>query len=447
MIQALKNVIDSNLCTGCGTCVGICPNEILAMQITKRGIEVPRAVKDNCKDCNLCTSVCPVINENHRQLNQFVFNKASYDRFIGTFCNCYTGYSTNARIRWEATSGGLITSLLIFLLETKQIDKALLIRTSQEDPLKGESFIAQTRTDIMSAMGTKYVPVSLNKLIRKILAEEGKFAIVGLPCHIQAIRRAELKVSALRDKISYHLGLTCSHTMNYHGIGYVLGKMGIPRDSIMKLDYRGRGWPSGIRVLLRDGRERFVPNQNSLWSEIFGGYFFTPYCCTMCFDHLNEFSDISFADAWLPEILKNDTKGTSIAITRTKLGEDLIKSSVSEGRIEISELDRDSVVRAQLWPLFFKKRNIRARSRLLETFGKMVPEDLRENRTFFLSPTLYDYIIAPVPYISTFISGNKFLMWIFKRVPLRILSSYRALFKRLLLANSEKAIGEKEDGR
>ncbi len=443
MIQALKNVIDSNLCTGCGTCVGICPNETLAMQITKRGIEVPKIVKDNCNDCNLCTNVCPVINENLKQINQFVFNKITCDRFMGTFCNCFTGYSTNPRIRWEATSGGVITSLLLFLLETKQIDKALLIRTSKEDPLKGESFIAQTRTDILSAMGTKYVPVSLNKLIRKILAEEGKFAIVGLPCHIQAIRRAELKISALQNKISYHFGLTCSHTMSYRGIEYVLEKTGIPRDEIIKLDYRGCGWPSGIRVLLRDGREKFVPNQNSLWSEIFGGYFFTPNCCTMCFDHLNEFSDISFADAWLPEILKNDTKGTSIIITRTKVGEDLMKSCVSAGRIEIFGLDRDSVVRAQLWPLFFKKRNIKARLKLLETFGKMVPEDLRENRNLFLSPTLYDYIIAPVPYINTFISGNKFLRWILKRVPLRILSSYRVLFKRLLLANSENSIGEK----
>jgi len=446
IIQHIKKVVNSGLCTGCGTCVGLCPEKALKMEVTREGRYIPKMASNNCRECYLCREVCPAINENFKELNQFIFNKKPDNRLMGNFIDCYKGYSANSTIRWSATSGGLITSLLLFLLKKQLIDGALLTRINKDNPLKAEPFIARTEHDILSAMGSKYVPVPLNQLLNQILSEEGKFAVVGLPCHIQGIRRAEFKIRALRNKIVYHFGLVCSRTMNFHGVDYLLDKMGISPNEIVELKYRGNGWPSGIKVLLKDGQQKYLPMLGSWWSEIFGGYFFSHHYCTLCSDLLNEMSDISFADAYLPNTMKNDKIGTSIAIARTRGGEELIKAAASNNEIEVFALSPEDVIQSQLFMTIFKKRNIKARVRFLKVFGKTIPTTLKENTDIFLNPTLLDYIAVPIPYINLFISKNKLLRYILEHIPLKILAFYRQKFKQLLLHNAEETIKKYKRG-
>ena len=64
-----------------------------------------------------------------------------------------------------------------------------------------------------------------------------------------------------------------------------------------------------------------------------GSDYFTPDGCNVCSDHLAELADISFGDAWLPEF-EVDKLGTSIAISRTKLGEEfLAKARLNNGTL------------------------------------------------------------------------------------------------------------------
>ncbi len=446
IVPPVKNVADSNLCTGCGTCVGVCPTKSLKMEMTHEGRYIPVIASNNCKGCHLCTNVCPASNENFKELNKFIFNKIPDNKLIGNFINCYKGYSTNPTVRWRASSGGLTTSLLLFLLKENLIDGALLTRINKNNPLKAEPFIARTEEDVLSAMGSKYVPVPLNQLLNQILSEEGKFAVVGLPCHIQGIRRAELKIPALRDKIAYHFGIVCSRTMSFHGVEYILNKMGIASNEIAELKYRGDGWPSGIKVLLKDGQQKNLPMLATWWSEIFGGSFFSHHYCTLCSDLLNEMSDISFADAYLPETMKNDKVGTSIVVTRTDKGEELIKAAASSNEIEVFTLTPEDVVQSQLFMALFKKRNIKARVRLLKIFGKTIPKTLKENIDTFLNPTLLDYIAAPMPYINLFVSKNKFFRYALKHIPLKFLAFYRQRLKRLLMYRASEVMEQIKEG-
>jgi len=445
MVQPIKSVVDSNLCTGCGTCVGVCPNKALKIEITYEGKYIPKIANNNCKECYLCTKVCPASNENFKELNQFIFNKIPENKLIGNIINCYIGCSTNSKIRWSATSGGLITSLLLFLLKKQLIDGALLTRINKENQLKAEPFIARTEEDILLAMGSKYVPVPLNQLLSKILSEDGRFAVVGLPCHIQGIQRAELKIPDLRDKISYHFGLVCSRTMSFLGVEYILKKMDIASNEIAELKYRGEGWPSGIKVILKNGQQRNLPMLGTWWSEIFGGSFFSHYYCTLCSDLLNEMSDISFADAYLPDIMKNEKIGKSIVVTRTRKGEELIKTAVLSNEIKVLTLTPEDAIQSQLFMTLFKKRNLKARIKFLKIFGKSMPKNLEENKEIFLSPTLWDYIAAPIPYINIFISKNKLLRHILKHIPLKLLTFYRQKFKRMLMYHYSEVIEQSKE--
>jgi len=444
--QLIKNVVNSNLCTGCGTCVGVCPNKLLKMEMTHEGRYVPVIASNNCQGCNLCIKVCPAGNENFKELNQFVFNKIPDNKLIGNFINCYKGHSTDPTVRWCATSGGLITSLLLFLLKKQLIDGALLTRINKDNPLKAEPFIARTEDEILSAMGSKYVPVPLNQLLNQILSEDGRFAVVGLPCHIQGIRRAELRNKELRNKVIYHFGIVCSHTMSFHGVNYILNKMGVSVNEIAELKYRGDGWPGGIKVLQKDSQQRFLPMLGTWWSEIFGGSFFSHYYCTLCSDLLNEMADISFADAYLPDIMNMDKIGTSITITRTQVGEQLLQAANLSNEIEAFTLTPEDVVQSQLFMTLFKKRNIKSRVRFLKIFGRNIPKNLEENEKIFLTPTLWDYIAAPIPYINIFIPKNRFLRYILEHMPLKILALYRKKFKQLLLRDAKGTIEKYKQG-
>ena len=49
-----KEVIDTDLCTRCGTCVGVCPVQTLAYQ-ENRIVDVEK----QCIKCGKCSATCP----------------------------------------------------------------------------------------------------------------------------------------------------------------------------------------------------------------------------------------------------------------------------------------------------------------------------------------------------------------------------------------------------
>lgn len=441
-------VVYRGWCTGCGTCIAFCPSGALEIEYTKGGAYVPKLIKGRCTGCRLCIELCPAANENFNKLNHFIHNRLPNNRLTGNYIDLFTGYSADESLRWKATSGGIATTLLLFALREGLIDGALLTKISSKNSLQAAPFIARTEEEIYSCLGAKYVAVPLNILLKQLLNEKGRFAVVGLPCHLWGIRRAELRFPELREKIVYHIGLVCSHTMGVEGVKFVLEKMSVSPEKIHRLSYRGEGWPSGLKVRMKDGSEKYMPNLNSWWSEIFGGYFFSHYYCTICSDHLNEFSDISLADAWLRDIVEKDNIGTSIVITRTNKGNELIEKAVEQKQIQIFNLTLNEVIRSQLVPILFKKRNIRARLNIYKCFGrKKMPPDLVENESTFIKPTIFDYVGVFLLCVNRFISHNKLFRKILRFVPFSFLRVYRITFKLLIaLKGKIVATGRRKHG-
>jgi len=201
--------------SGCGSCYSICPENCISISKSNNGTYYPKIDHSKCTNCGLCIKVCPMINAMEDIDKNLFKNQKKYNFLIGNYINCYKGYSTDSDIRFNATSGGLITTLLIYLLEKGLINGALVTKMNQDNFLEAEPFIARTREEIISAIGSKYVPVSLNRILKTIKNEKGEFAIVGLPCHIKGIRRLEKYDKDYRNKIKYHFGLFCSHYYHF----------------------------------------------------------------------------------------------------------------------------------------------------------------------------------------------------------------------------------------
>jgi len=336
----------------------------------EKGNYTPRINFDKCTHCGLCSRVCPGASVDFDQLNVKIFEKLPIDFLIGNYLNFYMGYSTDYEIRYNSSSGGLITELLIFALEKGIIDGVLVTRMSAKDPLLPEPFLAKTKAEVIAASKSKYCPVPVNVAIKELLKEEGRFAVVGLPCHIQGIRKAALVNERLRTRLAFTFGLMCSYNRNFLAIEYVLQKLTIKKEEVVKLDYRGQGYLGHLCVELKSGEKKFVPFAE-YYNRWLKSFFYIPRC-TLCIDHTCELADISFGDNWMSEFQKEPI-GNSIIISRTKFGENLLTAASNAGRIDLVKADYRKVVQSKKGTLTRKKNYLGARIALFKLVGKKTP--------------------------------------------------------------------------
>jgi coenzyme F420 hydrogenase subunit beta len=362
-----------------------------------------------------------------KELNTKIFGKIPENRFLGNYSRCYLGHANDDSVRSETSSGGMVTQLLIFALENGIIDGALVTRMKKDNPLRTEPFIARTRGEIILASKSKYCPASPDEALKLILRERGRFAVIGLPCHIHGIRKAEENVKGLKEKIVLHLGLICSHAVNFFGTALLLEKLTISSDQIAEIAYRGRGWPGSMSIRLNNDSTQsllYVGNWNS-YGPVFSSFFFTPRRCLMCPDETNELADISFGDAWIPE-LKNERNGESVIVVRTNAGAKILDMACAEGAIFMKALGHRRVECSQAGPLKFKKKDFDCRLAMIKSKGEETP-----NFNFRLIPHFSFVSFARNLFVllNLRISESKNLKSLLVGIPLPIYRLYYGIYK------------------
>ena len=426
----ITNVVRDSLCTNCGICYSVCPSHAIVIDKTIDGVFVPEIDNMKCNNCGLCGDVCPGHSIDFDNLNTAFFGKHPDSALLGNFLNCYVGHATEERMRIESSSGGLVTALLIFALENKLIDGALVVRMQKTTPLMPEVVIARTREDILSSQGSKYCPVPVDIGLRQIMRDGGKYAVVGLPCHIEGIRKAEMKDPEMRTKIVLHLGIFCSHSVSFSGTETLLNEEGIDTNQVESLRYRGSGWPGGMTVNLNNGQSKFIP-LSLYWGKYLNRSLYIPNRCFFCSDGLAELSDISFGDAWILRECRSDTLGSSVAISRTEVGERFLHEALTAGRIQIHKIDSMQIVTSQRRVLHFKKKNLKARFLAAKLIGKRTPHYNDQNMRR-LKPSILAYLLAFIPFLEKYALSNKILAPLFKRIPPVIVKVYRHLLSYVL---------------
>mgnify|MGYP002395996033 CR=1 FL=1 len=427
MIMQIRN---SYLCTGCGTCAGVCPTEAIKMHVFE-GVYVPEIEEEKCVHCGLCVKSCPGYSVNFEDLNRKIFKRQPEDKSLGNYLGCYIGHSNDVDTRYNSASGGIASQLLISALERGIINGAVVVQMKSDRPLETEAFIARTRKQVLDASKSKYCPVTLSEALKQILKEDGKFAVVGLPCHIHGIRKAEEVCKTLKERIVLHAGLMCSHAVSFIGTEFLLEKLGINKRQVKSLSYRGNGWPGGMSVKVKDDSNVSIPLLGSLHSywAIFSSFFFTPTRCLMCPDQTAELADISLGDAWLPE-LRRDRIGKSIIVTRTKIAEDILSLMSSAKAISVIAVDPAKVKQTQGLNLKFKKDFFGTRLSILRLFGNQTPRfDAPADRIW--SPI--NFSRAFYPYLNIQLSSSKHIKSLLTHIPFPLFRLYFGVFKILSL--------------
>lgn len=401
--------VKNNLCTGCGVCEDICPKHCITIQ-NKNGDNRPVLDAVQClgDKCGRCLKVCPGVGVHLAGMSKQLFldDTVKEDNYVGRYISLYTGYSNDYDIRYHSASGGMVSQLLIWLLEKNYIDGAVVTAFDNTKPLMVRSYIAKSRDEIIMARSSKYGPVSLAGAISAIKKEKAsRFVVVGLPCHIHAFRKAEYLDGKLKEKVVGYFGILCSSGRSFNLTDYVLKERNLNREKLAYFAYRDNGC-LGEMVAIDDNktyREDFQSYYHPLRS------FFLPRRCLFCVDHYAELADVSFGDIHIAPY-SEDKVGVNAIVVRSDFWKSKLAEAALDGVVSLNDLDVEVLKKSQKMAYKKKGRNM-AFLKLNEKMGRIVPQyDVEENVSVSLS-VLLDYVQNR---IQQFIGSHRNLWWTIK---------------------------------
>ena len=332
ILRARMNILNqhkymSRLCVGCGMCQGICPTSSINFKISEGVITVDFDYS-RCTQCGVCIRACPALYNLYRE-------KPEVSDVLGRIEKIYFGYSTDNSIRYHAASGGVITSLVLYMLEQRIVDKVLVTKM---DGFTAEPILTGSRNQVLSAQGSIYFKTFSLRIFKRILSDlkEGKrICVVGLPCQISALKKM---LEDHQDKL-YFLGLICNHTNEFWYLAHTVEKY-LPRNAKpLAIGSRKNGWPGEIKVSfkLHSNLGEIAIPYLKFWGILPMLNISSPLGCLLCPDHLANSADIVTADAWHPKFAGKDSSGTSIIIARKPRGLKLIEEAVEDAVLYTEE--------------------------------------------------------------------------------------------------------------
>ncbi|MDY6839544.1 MAG: Coenzyme F420 hydrogenase/dehydrogenase, beta subunit C-terminal domain [Thermodesulfobacteriota bacterium] len=239
----------------------------------------------------------------------------------------WAAHAVDDDIRDRGASGGFVTAFLLELLQKGEITGAVLVRRNADAPLEAEAFIARSSSEIVEAAASKYCPVSYDKLfarLRVLKPDDERLAVVGLPCHIAGLSRAESVYPRLTKMTALRIGIVCGGISSRLAYDYILKKLGIDSQNVTAFSNRGGGWPGYMSFHLKSGEVVRIPYQHWLsMGTVLSSPLCRPAACLLCRDPLGFQADISVSDAWLPRYSENK-RGVSLVLAKTEVGKRML---------------------------------------------------------------------------------------------------------------------------
>ena len=254
----------------------------------------------------------------------------------------HIGYSKEKDIRYHASSGGIGTAIIKYLLESGRYGTSMTFVFNVKE-CRYEPKLIYDFSDYNNC-GSIYQDTDNIGFIKSNLKEIRNGIIVTcMPCQVAAIRY-------LLDKNnipSFIISLCCSGQTTVEGTWLYYKLLGIDKKDVLNIQYRGKGWPSGIRIKLKDGTEVYRENYTYPWTLMHKSLLYRPERCLFCKEKTNIHSDVTLADPWLKEYMENDKTGNSFIISNRE-GDAVLNEMEKEVLLVLRDSDEKEFIESQL---------------------------------------------------------------------------------------------------
>ncbi|UCD25975.1 MAG: Coenzyme F420 hydrogenase/dehydrogenase, beta subunit C-terminal domain [Candidatus Bathyarchaeota archaeon] len=356
-----EEVIEKGICGKCGGCVSFCSaGELNALEMGKN--EVPRYIdEDKCLKCGICYLICPQTES----LNEELQEKFGWRPPVGDYQRTTSAQTTRKEIEKKCTDGGVVTSLLLYLLERNMINgaivskktgrfarRAIVARTSEElVEAAGSMFSGSLHLEELGGEYTTYTPIlSTVKSLEKGYLHD--IAVVGTPCQINAIRKMQCLGIIPAHLIKYTIGLFCIENFSFDDVAREMleKKLDINLEKIVKLNIK-----DDFVISLTKGVTIHVPLEEV--HEV------ARPACFACKDFSNEYADISVGGLASPD-------GYTTTMIRTGVGASVFNGALSHGYIKertFQNADENRIEKTKMLAKivsFARRKRMRAEKRL-----------------------------------------------------------------------------------
>jgi coenzyme F420 hydrogenase subunit beta len=332
--ELYEEVVTSGLCTGCAGCVIACPHDVIGYDHVQGGYKPFHLEEelgaDNCihgeKGCTSCTRACPRYALWESQADEHLFGRErEVEEISGIYSDILLTRAADDGVHEAGQDGGLVSAMLLWLLEEKYIDGALVSYLEGDGSTwKAKPGVATTPEEIRASAGSRYT-YSANTLALPEATERGltDLALVGMSCQSSVPPMLwSRKAGKVGKPFKFNIGLLCSKTFDDAIFEELFeAKYGLTRAMIKKVNIKGK-----FQIWTHDGAYHEVPLKEC--------HAWTREGCKQCPDFAAEHADVSTGGI-------GKFNDWTLTIVRTELGREVIDRLVKAGRIETRPGDDD----------------------------------------------------------------------------------------------------------
>lgn len=348
--RAIGAVVDNDNCSGCGGCALVSAR--VSMAIDESSYARPslssgtRGRQDNA-ETNLFNRICPGV-----RLSAPSPDGAVEHPTFGRFVSAWRAWAIDPEIRHRGSSGGVLTALSIWLVESGKTESVVGSSSDPARPTRTVPVRIMTRDEALQASGSRYGPVSN---LTSYVPDAAQNALVGKPCEVSAAQQFHDAVGTPASERPISLAFFCAGVPTQAATDQLVESLGADIADVVKMKYRGEGWPGEFKVELRDGSTRGISYEES-WGQHLGKQL--QWRCKLCPDGTGAHADIAVGDYWDADEngfpLFGEQDGVSVAIARNQRGHALLEEAARAGVIALEPLDLDLVANVQ--PLQVKRK-------------------------------------------------------------------------------------------
>jgi len=340
-VKTFKDLIievhEKGICQECGGCVSFCSSADYNVIGFKDPFLPPVYInQDKCLECGICYCICPQTHILDDDLNKLYKFSNFKEMPIGFIKNIYSCQAVDESFLLNGTDGGVVNSLINYLIEEKIVDGAIVAKT--EAPFLRESMFAKSKDELLKASGAHLEIAPQLDGIEKFttythtISELNhykfyKLAVVGTPCQIYTIRCMQTLGVTPSENIEICLGLFCYENFLFDKSQIIKFEkdFNVKFEDIERINIK-----EDLIFNLKDGKIIRIPF-NYLED-------YMRKACYACSDFSNIYADISFGG------LGSQEKFTTI-LTRTDKGQDIFSKAIDAGILKCQNLNNDKKAR------------------------------------------------------------------------------------------------------